>query len=89
MHIQLDPVKVTRFWRRLTGIPKGQFHKTYIFPKRKTKRLRRMMYGVCTVMVFDAPLCRDLRTRLLHVKSLVSASDPRPIRKRLVKELDK
>jgi hypothetical protein len=60
IHDDLDEERAKQFWSKLTGIPVGQFTKSYI-AENKTGRFRKRLheYGVFRVSVADfALLCR-------------------------------
>jgi len=90
IHRDLDSEATLRFWRKVTGIPRGQFHKIQVFRARdrltKRRGARKMLYGVCTVSVYDVRLFDVILRRLSRIKSLVRASDSGPLTRLVVNE---
>jgi hypothetical protein len=63
LHEELDEVKAKKFWSDLTGIPKNQFHKTYIAKiQNGNKKIRKNIhqYGVFTVRFSDSAIHRKI-----------------------------
>jgi len=63
IHENLDELKARKFWSRITGIPLGQFRKSYIAKnKTNSKKIRKNLhrYGVLAVRVSSADIQRKI-----------------------------
>lgn len=63
LHEGLNEIKAKEFWSELTGIPKNQFHKTYIAKvKSESKKIRKNIhrYGVFTIRFSDSAIHRKI-----------------------------
>ena len=64
IHDDQDSAKAVKYWSEITGIPKFQFHKTYIVRSRvESKKVRKKVneFGVCAIKVADVALQRRIK----------------------------
>lgn len=63
IHEGLDEIKAKKFWSSLTGIPRSQFHKTYVAGvKRDSKKIRKNVhqYGVMAIKFSNSAIHRRI-----------------------------
>jgi len=65
---------IEAFWRKVTGVTAGQFHRPYIIPKKPKEPFHRLPYGVCRVSVYDVELFDLLCVKLEHIRGVARGS---------------
>ena len=73
LYDDLDVDQIVRFWSEYLGIPRSQFTKPFVYPRRDSKRKDRVPYGICRLVVYNTELASRLRSRLQQLKRLVQS----------------
>lgn len=63
LHEGLDEINAKKFWSKLTGIPRNQFHKTYVAKvKNESNKIRKNIhqYGVLAIRFSDSAVHRKI-----------------------------
>lgn len=73
-YVGMDIESTLTFWSRYTGIPRAQFHKTYLGVSRASRRRRsphRLPYGTAHIKIHDTQQCQHVLGLIEGLASVV------------------